>query len=168
MTKLKVLAAVALVMAYIAGIATGWAGSTLAGEKPGPARDRGSWLSHALELSDSQKAQLEAIWSREAENAAEEDSRARVRALYEERNQAVREMLTPEQQAAYDGIHQSVEEQKDAIAAERRARHEAAVSKTMDILTPEQQEKYKKIIEDFEKRSPRRDRGPGGWNSGGK
>ena len=142
MTKLKVLAAVALVMAYIAGIATGWAGSTLAGEKPGPSRDRGSWLSHALELSDSQKAQLEAIWSREAENAAEEDSRARVRALYEERNQAVREMLT-RATGRLRRVHQSVEN-KDAIAAGNTRPARAAVSKTMDILTPEQREKYKR------------------------
>lgn len=156
MNKLKLLAAAALCMAYAAGIATGWAGSTLAGEAPPPPRDRGSWLSHELGLNDAQKAQMEAIWTRELPGP-EGDERARVRALYDERNARVRELLTEPQRESFDAIYRECDEKRDAIYAERRKRHDDAVAKTMAILDPAQQEKYKAILADFEKRGPGRD-----------
>ena len=166
MTKLKFLAAIALCMAYIAGIATGWAGYTLAGEKPPPPpRDeRGSWLSHTLQLDASQRTRMEEIWSPEASRRDGDDARTRIRAIYDERNAAVRALLTPEQQVQFDAIYQKSEEQKEAIARERHERHEEAVKKTMAILTPEQQVKYQKIIDEFEKRGPKGEHGPDGWD----
>ena len=167
MTKLKVLAAVALCMAYIAGIVTGWAGYTLASEQPPPAEEKkGSWLSHTLHLTPEQEAQIEAIWSQEAPRHEGDDVRTRIRALYDERNARVRDMLTEEQKTAFDVIYAECEQKKDAISEERRARYDAAVQKTMAVLTPEQQEKYKEIIDDFEKRRPKRDRGPSEWRPG--
>lgn len=155
MTKLKILAALALCLAYVAGIATGWAGFTLSGEPPQPPRDRGSWLSHELQLSPEQKTQMEAIWSKEALG----DDRAKVRALYDERNSQVRDLLTEEQQKAFDEIYRLSEEKREAVFSERQKRHQDAIDKTMSILTPDQQEKYKTIVEDLEKREPSRDRG---------
>src|SRR5690606_32274205 len=92
MSKLKLLAGIALLLAYAAGIATGWAGYTLAGEQPPPPRDRGSWLSHELRLSPEQKEKMEVIWSREARG----DDRSTVRDLYDARNNEVRALLTEE------------------------------------------------------------------------
>ncbi len=155
MTKLKILAGLALCLAYVAGIATGWAGYTLAGEKPPPPRDKGSWLSHELQLSPEQKAQMESIWSKEAMG----DDRSKVRDLYDARNNEVRAILTEEQKKTFDEIYRVSEEKREAVYAERRARHQKAVDDTMAILNPEQQEKYKKIVEDLEKRGPGRDHG---------
>lgn len=155
MTKLKILAGLALCLAYAAGIVTGWAGYTLAGETPPPPRDKGSWLSHELQLSPEQKAKMESIWSKEAMG----DDRARVREMYDARNAEVRAMLTEEQKATFDAIYQASEEKREAIYAERRARHQKAVEDTMAILNSEQQTKYKKIVEDLEKRGPNRDHG---------
>lgn len=166
MTKLKVLAAIALCMAYVAGIATGWAGYTLAGEKPPPPPDErggGSWLSHTLQLDEAQQAKMEEIWSPEAARRDGDDARNRIRALYDERNADVRAMLTAEQQVRFDEIYRISEEKKEAISAERQKRHDDAVAKTMAILTPEQQGKYQKILEDFEKRGPKREHGPSDW-----
>lgn len=155
MTKLKLLAGIALLLAYAAGIATGWAGYTLAGEQPPPPKDRDSWLSHELGLSPEQKEKMEAIWSQEARG----DDRSSVRDLYDARNNEVRAMLTEEQKATFDAIYRAFDEKREAVFAERRARHQKSVDETMVILTPEQQEKYKTIVEDLEKRGPGRDHG---------
>lgn len=155
MTRLKVLAGLALCLAYAAGIATGWAGFTLAGEKSPPPRDRGSWLSHELQLSPEQKVQMEAIWSKEATG----DDRARVRELYEGRNDEVRAILSEEQKKTFDEIYRVSEEKRDAVFAARRERHQKAIDETMGILTPEQQEKYKTILADLEKRESSREHG---------
>jgi Spy/CpxP family protein refolding chaperone len=155
MTKLKVLAGIALLLAYAAGIATGWAGYTLAGEAPPPPRDRGSWLSHELGLSPEQKEHMERIWSREARG----DDRSSVRDLYDARNNEVRAMLTEEQKVKFDAIYRAFEEKREAVFAERRARHQKSVEETMAILNPEQQAKYRTIVEDLEKRGPGRDYG---------
>lgn len=155
MSKLKLLAGIALLLAYAAGIATGWAGYTLAGEQPPPPRDRGSWLSHELRLSPEQKEKMEVIWSREARG----DDRSTVRDLYDARNNEVRALLTEEQQATFDEIYRAFDQKREAVFAERRARHQKSVEETMAILTPEQQEKYKTIVEDLEKRGPGRERG---------
>jgi len=162
MTKLKLLAAVALCMAYIAGIATGWAGYTLAGEQAPPQEPKGSWLSHTLQLTEEQKARMEAIWSREANGRDGEDGRSKMRALYEERNDRVAALLTEEQRRAFDAIYLDFEERKDDLSRERRERHEKAVEETMAILTPEQQKSYQKILDDFERRGPQRNHG-GPW-----
>lgn len=164
MTKLKVLAAVSLCMAYFAGIATGWAGYTLAGETPAPPRDEpGSWLAHTLQLDEAQQEKLEEIWSPEAARRDGDDARTRIRALYDERNDEVRAMLSPEQQLKFDEIHQTCEAKKEAISQERQQRRDEAVEKTMAILNPEQQEKYKSILEDFEKRGPKREHSTASW-----
>lgn len=155
MTKLKLLAGIALLLAYAAGIATGWAGYTLAGEQPPPPKDRGSWLSHELGLSPEQKEKMEGIWSQEARG----DDRSSVRDLYDARNSEVRALLTEEQQASFDEIYRAFDAKREAVFAERRARHQKSVDETMTILTPEQQEKYKTIVEDLEKRGPGRDHG---------
>lgn len=155
MTKLKVLAGLALILAYAAGIATGWAGYTLAGEQPPPPGDRGSWLSHELGLSAEQKDKMEAIWSKEVRG----DDRSSVRDLYDARNNEVRALLTAEQQVRFDEIYRAFDEKREAVFAERRARHEKSVEETMAILNPEQQAKYKTIVEDLEKRGPGREHG---------
>lgn len=163
MNNLKILAAVALCMAYVAGIVTGWVGYTLAGENPPPREERGSWLTHTLQLDDAQKAEMETIWSRDIFSREGDDTRSRIRALYDARNSEVRALLDEEQQAAFDDIYRSFEEKKGAISEERRKRYDEAVAKTMAILTPEQQGKYQKILDDFEKRGPRRDHGSPDW-----
>ena len=160
MNNLKLMAAVALCMAYAAGIATGWAGNTLAGEHRPPPERGGSWLSHTLGLDDAQKEQLEAIWSNVGPGK-DEDPRKRIRDLYDERNAEVRAMLSEAQQVEFDAIYQAFEDKKAALEAERRQRFDDAVAATRAILTPEQDEKYTKILEEFERKGPRRGRGPG-------
>ncbi len=163
MNNVKVLAAIALCMAYVAGIATGWAGYTLTGEHPPRPGEKDSWLSHTLQLTDEQRETMEAIWSPESSGRDGEDPRARIRAMYDERDNEVRNLLTEAQQAQFDAIYRTLEEKKDALSEERRVRHEEAIQKTMAILTPEQQKEYQKIVDDFEKRGSKRMRGPGDW-----
>lgn len=160
MTKLKLLAALALCMAYFAGIATGWAGYTLAGEQPPAPSGKGSWLSHTLQLDEDQTARIQAIWSREAAAGDRESARSQIRDLYDERDEQIRSLLTAEQQTRFDEIHRTIEAKKDALFEERRKRREEAIEKTMDLLTPEQQEAYREILEDFEKRGSKRDGPP--------
>ena len=161
MKKLKLLAAVALCLAYFSGIATGWAGYTLAGEKPACGEERSSWLSHTLGLNEEQKATMEEIWSREGRGRDGDESRSVMRTLYEERNLQVRALLTEEQAKAFDDIYTAFEEKKEAISEERHQRHEDSVQRTMAILTPDQQERYKKILDDFERRGTKRKHGRG-------
>ncbi len=166
MNNFKLLAAVALCMAYVAGIATGWAGLTIAGAAP-PVPDRnGSWLSHTLGLTEEQEAQMEAIWSREAPDAAGEEARPSMRNLYDERNAAVRALMTEEQQKEMDLIFAEFEEKKAAYSEARRQRHEDAVAKTMAILTPEQQQQYEEVLSKFDRRGPKGGHGPspGSWS----
>jgi len=159
MNNFKLLAAVALCMAYVAGIATGWAGLTIAGATP-PVPDRnGSWLSHTLGLTEEQETQMEAIWSREDSG---DDSRVSMRTLYEERNEAIRELMPPAQQEELDRIYEAFEEKKAAHSEARRARHEENVAKTMAILTPEQQKHYEEVLSKFGRRGPK---GGHGWTS---
>ncbi len=167
MNNFKLLAAVALCIAYIAGIATGWAGYTLVGAAA-PAPDRnGSWLSHTLGLTAEQEAQMEAIWSREAPETPGDDSRTTMRMLYDERNAAVRALMTEAQQREMDRIFEEFEAKKAAHSEARRQRHEEAVAKTMAILTPEQQEQYQEVLSKFGRRGSKGGHGPapGGWPS---
>lgn len=168
MNNLKLVAAIALCMAYVAGIATGWAGYTLAGEVPPPPPGKGSWLSHTLQLDADQKERMEAIWSKESLGQEGDDARVKMRALYDARNQEVRALLSPEQVVAFDEIYRAFEEKKEVLSQERRQRRDQAVQETMAILTPEQRENYQKILEDFERRGPSGGHGPGAWPPPGK
>ena len=161
MNKLKLMAAVALCMTYIAGIATGWAGYTLASSPPPPQEGRGSWLSHTLELNDKQTSEMKEIWSREGQGREGDDGREKMRALYDERNGQVRALLNEEQAKAFDEIYRAFDEKKELLSNGRRQRHEDAVRKTMAILTADQQERYQTILDDVDRRGSKKMRGRG-------
>ena len=152
----------AVVIAFVAGIATGWG----VGRVAAPEKERQSpraWLSQELKLSPEQETKMAEIWSSFAESS-EGGDRSRWRQLYEEREQRVRDMLSEEQRAEYDAIRADWEGQREALHEERDARRDAAVEATMAILDDAQKTKYREMLDDLDRRGgpsrgPRR-----GWD----
>jgi len=154
MTKTKVLLVVAFAAAFAAGVAVGFAVWGDRHRSHGP-----SWLAAELDLTDTQKEQMHEIWS-EVMSEAFRDHWQRRRAMAEQRDQAILDLLTDAQRTQYDAILQTYAERREAMEEERKAAFQQAVERTKAILTPEQAAKYEELIKRGPKHGPGDRRGP--------
>ncbi len=153
MTRTKVL----LLVSFAVVFATGFAVGRLTRHKFGrPGRQ--SWLAGELELTPEQREQMEAIWSDVMGRLHKAHEQER-RALYGQRQEAIENLLTPEQLTEYLAIVDRHEERMRALAQERWQAVQEGVERTKEILTEEQARRYEEMMERMKGRmeGPRRD-----------
>ncbi len=151
---------ICFLVAFAAGLTVG-----IESQKPdGPQESSGrrcGGLSTELNLTPQQREQMHRIWSDTARRGGREREERR-RELWRERDQAIAQLIRPEDQAQYDQVIQSYTEKLAALDQEWRTSFDAAITQTKEILTPEQREKYDRMLQRH--RSERG--GRGGWYRG--
>lgn len=134
-------------LAFALALAAGAALGLLAAPRPeasaGAQSDR-SWLADQLHLTPDQRDKMRSIW----ENAHEQ-----IRAAGEERtnvqrewDQAVYDLLSPEEKARYQELRQKFLHRTDEIDRRVQQTFDDANSQTRQILTPSQQKEFEAII----------------------
>ncbi|MFO8013910.1 MAG: hypothetical protein R6X20_11475 [Phycisphaerae bacterium] len=155
MTKIKVLLVVAFVAVFAAGGAVGLSVSRARHRPHGP-----SWLAAELGLSDAQRDEMHRIWSETMSESFRTRWEQR-RAIAEERDQAILDLLTDEQRTRYDAILETYARQRQEMEAQREEAFKQAVERTKQILTPEQAARYEELLKKRPKRGPGDRRGRG-------
>ncbi len=151
MMKTRLVLTAAFVLVFAAG---GSLGLVLA-RRPAPhERGPGSWLTQELNLNAEQREQMKKIWSEAMGDGFRRDGEQR-RSFSQQRDQQIRDLMTPEQQAKYDAIQQEYAKHLEELSQQRKARFEEAVARTKKILTPQQVVKYEEMLK-------QREHGPGG------
>lgn len=166
MTKARVLIVLCFILAFAAGISGGLAVSRPPERRPGP-----PFLVEELDLTPGQAEQIRGIWSKTRE-VLRSRTRGRRDALEQEREDAVRALLTPEQLARYEQVQADYRKKREEMGAKVREAIDQAVAETRKILTDEQRAKYEKLLEERRKKGGRpwgrgHHRGPHGSGPGG-
>ena len=122
---------VCFVVVFAAGVSAGFLFDRL---KQHPSRR--SWLTSQLNLTAEQREKMRKIWSEAMQlpSSRAEDKRF----LQQQRDQAIRELLTEEQAKEYESILQNYARNVEELFKQRREEFKQAVEKTKEILTPEQ------------------------------
>lgn len=157
----------AVVICALAAFAAGWAVGIEMHRPaaPQPATTRpsrfGGWLTSELKLTAEQQEQMKQIWSETARSGGIDRDSERWK-LYRERDQAILELIRPEDRARYEEIQQKHSEDVANLERQWRGSFESAVEKTKQILTPEQRAKYEGLLQKRQWDRGPRDRGPHG------
>ena len=152
--KTKVILLVSLVLVFAAGTSLGMLMHRTAMATPP------SELANKLKLSDEQQAEMKKIWT-ETGAAMRELSRQqadRRAALSQHRDQALQDLLTPEQRQKYELIGQEYARGMEALSQEREKLLRDSQAKTRQILTPDQVAGYDEWVKQHEPGT-----GEGGW-----
>ena len=128
---------VCFVLAFAAGVCVG----LLAGRSAS-----GSRLSRELDLTREQREQMRQIWS-EVMRASEEQQWQRRCELQQERDEAIRALLTDEQKRQHEQLMGEYARKLDGLSQERGKRFDEAVEKTKLILTESQRKRYEQLLE---------------------
>ena len=136
-----------LISVFVVALGAGVVAGMLASRLPAagaPENSDNTWLPEKLQLSPQQQEQMRGIW----ENATDtvhncSDNRARLQKDFDE---AVFEMLSPEQKARHNDLRNEYQKRIKILEADQAAAFNRAVAQTNRILTPEQQKKYQQIL----------------------
>jgi Spy/CpxP family protein refolding chaperone len=123
-----------------------------------PFKKCGGWLGAELGLTPDQQQQLRQIWS-ETVHRGGRDRDERRRQLYRERDEAIADLIRPEDRERYTEVVRTYSEKLSALDSEWRSSFQAAVDRTKQMLTPQQREKYEKILQRRQS-----ERGSRGWH----
>jgi len=154
-SRTRLLLIVSFVFVFAAGLALGFLAER-ARHRP----HRPSWLGERLDLTAEQREQMREIWSGVAGEMGGAH-RDELRALREERDQAMQDLLTESQKAEHERLQQEYEDKVAELAAAREAAFEEAVRRTKEILTPEQRKQYEHMLEGMSGRGRPSGRPPG-------
>lgn len=142
MTKMIVITG--FIVAFSAGIMTGVAWKTRApGDRPDNHRDPQSWIAEQLSLTPEQQAQMKEIWSGFGGRREGWHKREQIR---REKDEAIANLVRPEDMGAYDRILEAAKCKTDALDAEGKDTFQKAVEKTKGILNDEQRKKYEELL----------------------
>ncbi|HWB54506.1 MAG TPA: hypothetical protein VG722_09945 [Tepidisphaeraceae bacterium] len=111
---------------------------------PPPPPDR-SWLADQLHLTKDQRDQMQQIWSEVMPHPRDQMMDKR-HELQRQRDDAVRDMLTPEQRKKFDDIVHTYDQSFADLQKERGKAIQEAIARTKLILNPEQRQKYEEIL----------------------
>ena len=142
MTRTRWLLVLAFALAIGAGGAAGFA---LARRLPRP-RPGEHFLERELKLTPEQAGKVQDIW-KEALETSEAQQREQRQALRQQRDDALRQLMTGAQYLQYDEI---MKKYSDGLAAIEAARHkvfEDAVARTRPVLTEPQRTKYDELMQ---------------------
>jgi hypothetical protein len=160
MSNLKLVILLGFVLIFAAGITVGRSPSLK--EQPQTKGHEHSWLSNQLHLSSPQEAQMKTIWS--DPSITRPDLPKLCREADHQRDEAIRNMLTPDERAKYDQIQRDHDATIAAIFGEKSQAMRDAEEKTRMILSDEQRKKYDEILKAHGHHGPpvrRRTRGNG-------
>ncbi|HOA73790.1 MAG TPA: Spy/CpxP family protein refolding chaperone [Phycisphaerae bacterium] len=135
----KAVVACGFLVAFAAGFVVG-----LRPREPEPSSDRP--LAAELKLTPEQREAMHRIWSETASRGRQEREERR-RELIRQRDEAILELIPPEDRAKYEEILAHYKQQMDAQDREWKEAFAAAVEQTKQILTPEQRADYEKWLE---------------------
>ncbi len=149
MNKTKLIILISFIVAFAAGVSIG-----LVVERTGrPPRNR-SPLGRELNLTPAQRDQMQKIWTETMGRLRHEQ----MRKLQKEREEAILNLLSPEQREQLEKINEAHSLSMEKLAQDRKALFDEAQEKTKKILSEHQQKKYEEILKN---RGPRRGRFPG-------
>lgn len=163
--KTRLLVIAGFLIAFAAGWAVGlkWRAQD---DSSNTRSDRHSgWLAAELKLSPEQKEQLREIWSETARRGGRERMDRRRQAA-RERDEAIADLVRPEDKPRYEEILKKYTEQSGEQDREWRDSYQAAVERTKQILTPEQRTRYEELLQRQQWDRPGRDRHRGDRESG--
>ncbi len=124
-----------------------------------PATQPAGWFDEQLNLTADQRKQMETIWGEVHQNMGTSfEGRF---ALDKERDQAVRDLLTEEQQKSYDAIYDSYRAKKADLDKQREKLFADANARSRAMLTPDQQKRWDALSQEHRG-------GPGGRSRGGR
>ena len=140
MSRAKVMMLACFLVAFAAGTTLG----LLVG-RSSRGHGRRSRLSRELGLTPGQREQMRKIWS-DVMSSSSGPQRESRQSLREERDEAVRALLTEERKSKYDKVMEEYQQKVEELGRERRARFQEAVERTKEILTDAQREKYEELM----------------------
>ncbi|HUS57239.1 MAG TPA: hypothetical protein VM141_01185 [Planctomycetota bacterium] len=140
MTKTKLVVLLGFCTAFAAGAAAGMT-FTRATHRP----PHLSYLSRELDLTSRQREQMQQIWS-EVLRAPMRPEHEQRQALQREKEEALLELLTPEQKTKRNEIVQEHDRKIAELAAARKRAFDEAVQQTKQMLTEPQREKYEEML----------------------
>jgi len=140
MTKTRIMIVVCFLLAFGAGVAVG----ILTGGSPRRPR-RGSWITHELNLTPTQREEMRKIWS-ELMGDSRRGQREQRKRLEQERNEAVKALLSPEQKLQYEELMAKYARKTKELSAEREEALRQAVERTKELLTEPQRKKYDELL----------------------
>ncbi len=155
MSKGLIILTLAFIVTFAAGVTGG-----LVVRKSAPPPAHKSWLTEELSLTPEQQEKMRAIWQ-PPDRQHMSQSFEQMRAIREERDKAILDLLTAEQRTRYDEIVKEASEKMDAMAAERRKGFEERMARTREILDAKQQEKFDALQAQFTAGGPQFGGGPG-------
>jgi Spy/CpxP family protein refolding chaperone len=147
-------------VAFAAGLVAGIESFRVTGRRATQTGRHSGWLSAELKLTPEQRDQLEKIWSETARRGGGEREELR-RQLYRERDEAIAEMIRPEDKPRYEEILKKHSEKMAALDGEWHSSYQTAVDRTRQILTPEQRTRYEELLQHRQK-----ERGSRDWHRG--
>jgi Spy/CpxP family protein refolding chaperone len=169
MSRAKLVILSAFVLVLVAGVMVGrlWARLPMQGHAPPPTDRSPSWLADELQLTPEQRQQMDAIWADVRQK--NEQKLERRRSLDHERDQAIEELLGPEQWAAYGRLMDEFRLKHAAVDKERETLFRDANERSVALLNGDQKKKWDQL-----RAQPHHDHdrgGPGGgghdWHRGG-
>jgi Spy/CpxP family protein refolding chaperone len=132
------------VIAFSAGLMSGIAWKSRApGDRPDGKHDRDSWIADQLSLSPDQQRQMKEIWSGFGGRRDGWQKREQIR---REKDEAIANLVRPEDMGAYDRILEQARQKTDALEADGKEKFQKAVEKTKAILNDEQRRKYEELL----------------------
>lgn len=158
-TKIVILAAFVLVMG--AGVVVGRLWTRLP-HAAAPEGKSPSWLADQLDLTPQQRQQMDGIWA-ETKQKVEQKSERR-RALDQERDQAIADLLGPEQWAAYGRLVDEFRAKRNEADKERSMLIRDADERSRALLGEAQRQKWDQMRQSHRERERE---GRGGGVSGG-
>ncbi len=152
MNKTKLIILISFIVAFAAGISVG-----LVVGRTGKTSRGGSILTRELNLTSEQRDQMQKIWE-ETVGPIRRLQHEQRQKLQEEREEAILNLLSPEQREQFEKINEAHSLSMEKFAQHRKDLFNEAQEKTKKILSEDQQKKYEEILKD---RGPRRGRFPG-------
>ena len=164
MTKAKLILIVAFVVTLAAGVALGFTLRSLTHHRARPSAvapsDPAAPPPHShfpdLNLTAEQKTKMDEIWNAVMRNSRKLQEEQR-QEFQKQREEAVRAILTAEQQVQYDAVLKDYAHKMEELRKAREKLFQEAVEKTKPILDEAQRKKYEEWL-----KSLREDRHPGG------
>jgi hypothetical protein len=99
-----------------------------------------SWMADQLDLTPDQQQKMDAIWADTRQKI--DKTFQRRRDMEKQRQQAVHELLTEQQRAAWEKINQDFQDQRDELFKERNAVIQDAEERSRALLSEDQQKKW--------------------------
>ncbi|HEX4793778.1 MAG TPA: hypothetical protein VH370_08305 [Humisphaera sp.] len=145
MSNLKLAIVLGFALMFIAGLAVGRSPADNR-ETPAmsPQRPQHSWLGNQLHLSAEQEKQMKAIWSSTA--VTRPDLPKQFHECDKDRDQAILDLLTPEQRQQFDRIQLDHKDRVEQLNSERSQSMRDAEDQTRQILSEDQRKKYDDIL----------------------